>query len=168
MKLLVVNESDSVIGVKDRNELLPEDIYRVSRLVISNAKGQLLLAQRAFVKENDPGVWGMAVEGRVEENEDYESNIRKEAEEEIGIALGSIELGPKLRMTGKYNHWCQFFLYHTELDTSQLHLQEDELAAVKWYDPKTLKQEVNNNPGRFGYNFSLILETIWPTLVQPK
>lgn len=168
MSLVMVDESDNVIGVKDRDELTLNDIYRVARLVIINSKGQLLLAQRAFVKKKDPGLWGLAVEGTVEEGEDYESNIRKEAEEEIGITLGTVKLGPKLRMTGKYNHCCQFFIYNTELDSSTLQLQEEELAAVNWYEPLTLKQEVTDNPERFGYNFSFILETIWPFLCQPK
>jgi len=168
MKLVIVDKSDNVIGAKYPDKMMPDDIYRVARLVILNLNGQLLLAQRAFAKEKDPGVWGLAVEGTVEEGEDYKSNIRKEAEEEIGITLGSVEPGPKLRMTGKYNHYCQFFVYRTELDTSKLQLQVDELAAVKWYDPLTLKQEVHDSPENFGYNFGLILETIWPLLDRSK
>jgi isopentenyldiphosphate isomerase len=168
MKLVIVDESDNVIGLKDRDEVAPNDIYRVARLAILNSKGQILLAQRAFVKKKDPGVWGLAVEGTVEEGEDYETNIRKEAGEEIGVMLDSIKLGPKLRMMGKYNHQCQFYIYNADFDVSKLQLQEDELAAVKWYDPLALKQEVSDSPQSFGYNFSFILETIWPFLGLPK
>lgn len=168
MKLVVVDESDNVIGAKDRDEITSDDIYRVARLVILNSKGQLLLAQRALVKKKDPGVWGLAVEGTVEEGEDYESNIRKEAQEEIGITLDSLELGPTLRMTGKYNHQCQFFVAKLDLDASKLQLQEDELAAIKWYDPLTLKHEVHNSPEKFGYNFDFILDTVWHLLDHAK
>jgi isopentenyldiphosphate isomerase len=130
MKLIIVDEVDNIIGTKDHDSLKPTDIYRVARLLILNSKGQLLLAQRAFNKEKDPGVWGLAVEGTVEDGEDYETNIRKEAEEEIGITLESLRLGPKLRMTGRYNHQCQLFIYNADLDPSELRLQEAELAAV--------------------------------------
>lgn len=162
MKLVIVDENDKEIGSKNREELLPTDIYRVARLLIVNSERQLLMAQRALSKKKDPGLWGLAVEGTVEEGETYESNIRKEAQEEIGIELDEIALGPKLRMTGKYNHQCQFFIYHADLVTEDLLLQEDELETVQWFDLPTLKQEVASNPEKFGYNFSLILETAEP------
>jgi isopentenyl-diphosphate delta-isomerase len=169
MKIVIVDEDDNVIGAKDHNELEPDDIYRVARLLIMNTTGQLLLAQRAFTKEKDPGVWGLAVEGTVEEGEDYESNIRKEAKEEIGITLGTLKIGPKLRMAGKYNHQCQLFIYIADFDISNLHLQESELAAVKWYDPLALRREVTDQPEKFGHNFGYILNTIWPVLTdQPE
>ena len=168
MRLVIVDDTDKVIGAKDRRELEPNDIYRVARLVILNTNGQLLLAQRAFVKEKDPGVWGLAVEGTLEEGEDYEANIRKEAQEEIGITPGPLKIGPKLRMTGKYNHQCQFYIYKAGLDIAKLHLQADELADVKWYEPSTLRQEVADKPEMFGYKFSFILETVWPYLGQAE
>ncbi|HSW65779.1 MAG TPA: NUDIX domain-containing protein [Bacillota bacterium] len=164
MQIVTVNEADTVIGSKERENLASTDIYRVARLIILNSRGQVLMAQRALIKKKDPGVWGLAVEGTVEEGEDYESNIRKEAQEEIGVTLGVLNLGPRLRMTGTYNHHCQFFVFHADLDASALHLQEEELAAVQWFTPQALKQEVAEQPQKFGYNFSLILETIWPIL----
>ncbi|HEX4662379.1 MAG TPA: NUDIX domain-containing protein [Candidatus Saccharimonadales bacterium] len=162
MKLVIVDEQDTVIGGKDKDEITPQDIYRVARLLIINSKGQLLLAQRAFAKAKDPAVWGLAVEGTVEEGEDYESNIRKESQEEIGVEFDELELGPKLRMTGKYNHQCQFFICHKDLDIDTLNLQDEELAAVKWYDLKELLEEVARHPSKFGYKFNLILETARP------
>lgn len=164
MKLVITDETDTPIGIKERDALTETDIYRVARLLIINSKGQLLLAQRALTKKKDPGVWGLAVEGTLEEGETYESNIRKEASEEIGIHVDHLQLGPKLRMTGKYNHYCQFFIYKADLETASLKLQDEELAAVQWYTPETLKQEVAANPQKFGYNFALILEAVRPYL----
>ncbi|HUS26543.1 MAG TPA: NUDIX domain-containing protein [Nevskiaceae bacterium] len=160
--LTVVNENDQVIGKKAGAELLPTDIYRVARLLIVNSKGQLLLAQRARTKQKDPGLWGLAVEGTVESRETYESNIRKEAQEEIGITLGKLELGPRLRMSGKYNHHCQFFVYRADLDIQNLTLQEEELAVVQWFDVDALRHDVAAHPEIFGYNFALIAEKAFP------
>jgi isopentenyl-diphosphate Delta-isomerase len=166
MKLVIVDEADNVIGAKEKGQLKSTDIYRVARLVIINSKGQLLLAQRALSKQKDPGLWGLAVEGTVEDGEDYETNIRKEAQEEIGINLGQVKAGPTLRMTGKYNHHSRFFVCKADLDASSLQLQKEELAAVEWFDPLALRQKVDNKPEKFGYNFKLILEAIWPLLVS--
>ena len=162
--LTIVDSNDSVIGSKDKDQLSLADIYRVARLLIINSNNELLLAQRAFVKEKDPGVWGLAVEGTVEANETYETNIRKEAQEEIGITLEELELGPKLRMHGKFNHWCQFFIARIDLKIDGLILQEEELEAVEWFDRTSLQQEVKLHPEKFGYRFELILEKALPYL----
>jgi len=102
--LTIVDNGDNVIGTKHKDQLISGDIYRVARLLIINSKGELLLAQRAFAKEKDPGLWGLAIEGTVESHETDEDNIRKEAREEIGVTLSELEAGPKLRMQGKYSH----------------------------------------------------------------
>lgn len=84
-KIIIVDENDTIIGHKNRDSMEDGDMYRVSALWIQNSKGDILLAQRSFDKRNDPGKWGPAVAGTVEEGETYESNIIKEAEEEIGL-----------------------------------------------------------------------------------
>ncbi len=160
--LTLVDENDTVIGRKDSSILAATDIFRVARLLIINSKGQLLLAQRAFTKRNDPGLWGLAVEGRVEDGETYESNIRKEAAEEIGIEVDNLELGSKLRMTGKYNHYCQFFVYRADLRIDQLVLQKEEVEMAQWFDMPALQRELSAHPEKFGYRFDLILEQALP------
>lgn len=162
--LAIVDENDNVIGSKRKDQLSSDDIYRVARLLIINSKNELLLAQRAFVKEKDPGTWGLAVEGTVEAHETYETNIRKEAEEEVGIILGELELGAKLRRRGKFNHWCQFFIARTDLDVEELALQEEEVEAVRWIDKASLLREVELHSEKFGYRFELILEKTLPYL----
>ena len=51
----LVNEQDEIIGYKERAEIKTEDIYRVSALRITNSQGEILVAQRAFTKKNNPG-----------------------------------------------------------------------------------------------------------------
>jgi len=162
--LTIVDNDDNAIGDKHKDQLSPDDIYRVARLLIINSKHELLLAQRSFIKKNDPGLWGLAVEGTVEAHETYESNIRKEAQEEVGITLSNLELGPKLRMHGKYNHWCQFFISRGELRLDELVLQEEELETVSWFDKATLQADTKLHPEKFGYRFDLILEKVLPYL----
>ena len=72
-KIILVNENDEIIGYKERGTLDKEDIYRVSALWIQNSKGEILLAQRSFNKNNNPRKWGPAVAGTNDEGESYES-----------------------------------------------------------------------------------------------
>ena len=110
MRIPFVNENDEVVEVfegKNWGDLHPESIYRVSSLWITNSKGEVLLARRAFNKKHDPGKWGPAVSGTVEEGETYESNIIKETEEELGIKSLKPIAGLKLRVKNKYNYFNQ-------------------------------------------------------------
>ena len=53
VRIIIVDESDEVIGYKERGTLNPEDIYRVSALSVENSIGQVLLAQRKFTKKRN-------------------------------------------------------------------------------------------------------------------
>jgi isopentenyldiphosphate isomerase len=50
----IVNLDDEIIGYKERSEITLQDIYRVSALWIENSKGEILLAQRGFMKKHNP------------------------------------------------------------------------------------------------------------------
>src|SRR3989344_2570418 len=108
-KTIIVDEHDNPIGLKDREDITSEDIYRVSLLWITNSKGEILLARRAYTKSHDPGKWGPAVAGTVEEGETYESNIIKEAEEELGLTNLKLVSGARLRKRTNYNYFVQQF-----------------------------------------------------------
>jgi len=86
MKIPIVNEQDEIIKVVDIKDRKPGEICRITGLWLTDPEGNILLAQRAFNKKLSPGLWGPAAAGTVEEGETYESNIIKEAEEEIGLA----------------------------------------------------------------------------------
>jgi isopentenyldiphosphate isomerase len=105
IKIIIVNEKDEIIGFKERSKVKTDDIYRVSALWAENAKGDILMAQRAFSKMNSPGKWGPAVAGTVEEGETYDSNITKEAEEEIGLVNSKFGKGEKVRVFGEHNYF---------------------------------------------------------------
>ena len=81
--ITIVNLDDEIIGYKPRSEITSQDVYRVSALWIENSKGEILLAQRGFMKRNNPGKWGPAVAGTIDKGESYEENMYKEAEEEL-------------------------------------------------------------------------------------
>ena len=85
MKIPIVDENDNIIGYKDREHKRSEDIFRITHVWIFNKKNQFLIAKRHHSKKVSPNKWSPAVAGTVEEGESYESNARKEAEEELGL-----------------------------------------------------------------------------------
>ncbi|TSA45734.1 NUDIX domain-containing protein [bacterium] len=154
----IVNENDEVIGSKPRGEVDPQkDIYRVSGLWITNSKDEILLAQRKFTKVNDPGKWGPAVAGTLEEGETHESNIYKEAEEEIGLTGVKFKLGPKNRRREPRNYFGQWFLANVDRNIEDFKIQEEEVEKIAWVPKAELIEGFKNNPERYIPSMSKII-----------
>ncbi len=149
MRIPIVDENDDIIEYRERDNRDLNAIYRVSSLWITDTNGNILLARRAFNKSHDPGKWGPAVAGTVEEGETYEQNIIKEAEEEIGLKNIKPIFGIKKRRNTKWNYFVQDFLLTLPAGFSDFKIQEDEVAEIKWFSEEELKKELKENPDDF-------------------
>jgi len=148
-KIVIVNEKDEIIGNKLRNEIKSKDVYRVSALWITNSKKEILLAQRAFTKKNDPGKWTTAVAGTIEEGESYDSNIIKEAKEELRLYNIKPQKGQKIRVYGEHNFFCQWYTLVLDKPLEYFVFSKEEVRSIKWFTPKALAKEVEKNPDNF-------------------
>ena len=149
-KVIIVDENDKEIGLKERGLLEYEDIYRISGLWLSNSKGEVLLAQRNFSKKHNAGMWGPAVSGTVEEGETYESNIYKESDEEIGLTDCKYKLGPKIYMDdGVQKFFVQWFVCEQDRDVDEFDIQADEVEQIKWIPRSQLVKDVEENPDNY-------------------
>jgi len=164
LPMQVVDKNDNIIGIKDRSEIdFNKDIYRVSALWLTNSKGEVLIAQRKLTKDRDPGLWGPAVAGTIEKGETYESNIYKEAEEEIGLTGVKFKTGPKLFVSPKdaptpRSFFGQWFFGECDLAADKFILQEEEVEAVKWIKPKDLKQDIQQHPEIYTPTMAIVVE----------
>jgi isopentenyldiphosphate isomerase len=150
MKIQIVDSQDQLIGVKERSQIdYVVDIYRVSALWITNASGQTLLARRSLQKDKDPGKWGPAVAGTIDEGETYDDNIYKEALEEIGLEGLAFTKGPKTRITHPRNYFCQWYFVSLDRQVDGFVMQADEVDALEWVDVAHLKQELQTNPDKY-------------------
>jgi isopentenyl-diphosphate Delta-isomerase len=159
-RITIVNDQDEVIGHKERSTLVKEDIYRVAALWITNSEGDILLAQRQLSKRHDPGKWGPAVAGTVDEGETYESNIIKEAEEEIGLKDIKPTLGPKRRISNEDNYFCQWYKLTTDKPAEDFTIQEEEVKQVKWFSKAELQKELQERPYNFLTGFEWAAEKL--------
>lgn len=149
LRIIIVNGQDEFIGHKERHGIAKDDIYRVAALWVTNSRGDILLAQRKFTKSHDPGKWGAAAAGTLDEGETYESNLIKEAEEELGLKNIKPALGPKNRVTGEHNYFEQWYTLKIDTLAEDLTIQEDEVEQVKWFTRAELERDLRDHPNKY-------------------
>jgi isopentenyldiphosphate isomerase len=102
-----------------------------------------------LTKKHDPGKWGPAVAGTVEENESYESNIIKEASEELGLINIKMEKGPKIKNNGIHHYFTQWFVTAIDKPLDYFKVQKIEVMEIKWFDKSQLERETKEHPEQF-------------------
>jgi len=159
-RIQIVTGNDQLITCKDRDKVdYKRDIYRVSALWLANSKGEVLLAKRKMTKDKDPGKWGPAVAGTLEEGETYESNIYKEAEEKLGIKGVKFSLGPKIRVSKPRNYFCQWFRLTLDRTIEEFTVQEEEVEEITWVAREKLVEDMRKNPQNYIPTMDKIFKT---------
>jgi isopentenyldiphosphate isomerase len=87
--LIQVTEEDDVIGPVARSRVHgnPGLIHRSVHVLVLGPDGRLLLQKRSARKDTQPGKWDTSVGGHVGFGQTYEEAARREALEELGLAL---------------------------------------------------------------------------------
>jgi isopentenyl-diphosphate delta-isomerase len=151
-RIVIVDDTDTEIAVKEKSEMSPDDRYRVSAIWITNTAGDILLAKRAATKNHDPGKWATAVAGTVEEGEDYLTNAVKEAQEELGLTIAPGELVPGFKhfvARERGGFFCQWYWYTRDIAPDELVLEPWEVADVCWVSEERLREWVAAHPEEF-------------------
>jgi len=154
MQIPVVNEQDEVIGYKERSDRDSGQITRVTGLWVTDENGNILLAQRARHKKNNPGLWGPAVSGTIEKDETYESNIIKEAKEEINLEGFDFVPAKKFRMSTDHEYFAHWFTVIVPHDYP-LKKEDNEVETIKWFSKEELLKLTKEKPEIFLLSFPM-------------
>lgn len=149
MKIPIVNRQDRIIAYKDRDRVEKNDIYRVAALWVSNERGDILLARRAWTKKHNPGMWGPAVAGTVEKGETYRQNIIKEAREEIGLKSIKPKAGKKEFREQEHRYFVQLYHLVENKNISEFKIQKKEVAEIRWWPQQDLVHALKRTPAQF-------------------
>lgn len=87
--------------------------------------------------------------GTVEEGETYESNIIKEAKEELGIEGFTLVKGSKRFRSGKHTRFSQSFVTQIDQPIEYFHPDPIEVASVMWISMPELKKDCKATPTIF-------------------
>jgi len=93
--LIQVTDDDVVLGPVARSRVHgnPALIHRSVHVLVLGTDGRLLLQKRSLRKDTQPGKWDTSVGGHVGFGQSYEEAARREAAEELGLNLGTLEEG---------------------------------------------------------------------------
>ena len=164
-QIVVVDQQDQVLGLKRPAECCHDDIYRVTALWVTNAAGEVLLAQRKHSKLLYPGKWGPAVSGTLEPGESYRANIYREAEEEIGLTGLRFQLGPKrLVDDGQRRYFCQWYTAQLDREIADFAVQQDEVEKIAWITREELAKKITQQPADYIPQFTSWFELLSPSV----
>ncbi|MES2930687.1 MAG: NUDIX domain-containing protein [Patescibacteria group bacterium] len=131
----------------------------MAALWVFNEKNEVLIARRSKIKKHHPNLWGPSVAGSVEEGETYQSNILKEANEEIGLRLDTVTAGPKIRVSSIHEYFTQWFFAKVS-SQAQFTLQEGEVEEIKWIRVLDLENLYSKQPELFLPSFTRAISVI--------
>lgn len=107
------------------------DYHMVVAACIFNERGRLLIQQRQPFKEGFPNLWDVTAAGSALQGETSQQAMERELREELGLALDLSKIRPNLTMNFDRG-FEDFYLLERDVDTAALHLQPEEVQAVKW------------------------------------
>lgn len=159
--VVLITEQDEPIGLMEKQEAhVAGVLHRAFSVFIFNAKGELLIQQRAFEKYHTPGKWTNTCCSHPREGETYEEGASRRLQEEMGFTC-PIEY----QFNFIYKADVGQGLTEHELDhvfkgvyNEEPVINPEEVAAYKWIDFDELQQDIQNNPEQYTPWFRIILK----------
>lgn len=115
-----------------RGTKVPEGLYRlVVHVCIFDHEGRMLIQQRQPFKQGWSNYWDLTVGGCAVAGDTSRTAAEREVREEIGLELDLSDIRPSLTLNfdGGFD---DYYVLTREMDLSSLHLQEEEVQAVRW------------------------------------
>lgn len=126
-------------------------MIKVAILWIVNEQGEILLAQRAHHKAQDPGVWGTAAAGKLEPGENFDDAVVRETKEELGLT--TVHYTPRFLFEKEFAHpdgeLRRFGIYYAMLPkvkSDLIRLDANEVAGFAWLTLAAIKEKMAKNP----------------------
>lgn len=151
----LVDSNNQLLGVsKPRPHVHRDgDWHRAIDIWILNSKRELLLQKRSLEKESYPGLWEVSCSGHISAGDESLPSALRELEEELGIkaAPENLQLVFQVKEScstnnGTFinNEFKDVYLLKADLTPDQLHLQTEEVSAVKWITINELQTQHNS------------------------
>jgi isopentenyl-diphosphate delta-isomerase len=167
---MLVDEHDVWIGTADKAAVHRTGaLHRALSIFITNAKGELLLQQRAESKYHSGGLWSNACCSHPTPDEPTTMAAYRRLREELGI---DTILTPLTRL--RYKAAVTNGLVENEYDhiftgewNEEVHPRPDEVMNVVWISPEALDAWLQREPEAFTAWFPVLLKA-WKAAVRKQ
>ncbi len=141
----IVDDNDSVIGTKTRDEIYTKGLsnFRVVNLFIKNSKGELWLPFRTKNKKSYPECWDVSMGGHVDSGETYEEALIRETEEELNLDLKTIPYSLLATLTPKDGVAAFMKVYETKLEEAP-NFNPDDFSEGQWFKPQVFLEMIES------------------------
>lgn len=132
--------------------------HRIIVVAIVNENNEILMQQRSYNKDKNPGMWDISCTGHISAGQDSLSAAAREINEEVSVSLGySIEVKDFRYMFSfrkeqyvSENHmdrqYYDFFILRKQgLDESNIKFQESEVEQIKFVSLSELNEMREKN-----------------------
>jgi isopentenyldiphosphate isomerase len=168
-------DGDSAGQILSRDEVHAQGLWhRTVHVWVRNAAGQLLLQQRADLKETNPGLWDVSVAGHVSAGQTSLEAALRELEEEIGLCVLEDELqylftvqSEQSDQEGHYidREFQDVYLLQKEVQLGSLFADPNEVKALAWIESAVLRKLAESrNPELVTHDQEFDL--LWPILAE--
>lgn len=129
---LYTKDREKTRKVHRRGDPLKEGEYHlVVHICIFNSKNELLIQQRQPFKEGWSNMWDLTAAGSALQGESSQQAAEREVAEEIGLKIDLSDKRPNFTINFAHG-FDDYYLLEQEVDLASLHLQEEEVQAVRW------------------------------------
>lgn len=139
----IVDKQGNTIKKVKRGKLNDAYTWKIICVWIENNQGQVLLQQRSLNKRFGPGLWTCAVEGTVENEDEYLETAKREVKEEIGLT--KFELLPTKQLLYKSDvgsRLAQGYKIICDWPIDKFAPQPEEVEKLEWRDKKTTVEQM--------------------------
>ena len=145
----IVNEKDQFVKKATRKEVRDKALlHRVSRVLVYNKFGKLLVQKRAKTKDMFPSYWDIGIAETVKSDEGYEGAALRGLVEEAGIyGISNIQLIHSFLFKIKYNsqetnELCK--VYELQYN-GNIQPQKEEIEAIDFLTATEVKDLISEN-----------------------
>lgn len=151
----VLDERGDFTGeVVSRDECHKRGLWHRAAVVfiVSTDNQRILLQLRSADKKLWPNLWDVTAGGHVLAGELGYQGVIRETKEELGIDIAKNDLeyiGTTISETERPDiinrHFNELYIVHSDVEASEITLQEEEVQDIKWFERDELLRRIKNN-----------------------
>jgi isopentenyl-diphosphate delta-isomerase type 1 len=162
--LEVVNSDNKIIGIERRGVVHATNLlHRSVHVVLMNSDNHILLQQRAWEKDSEPGKWDTSSAGHVDPGEVPLEAAERELNEELG--LNGVVLEEIFRLEASVYTGYEFVNVFLCRDDSTISPDAEEIIAWRWCSSDELQSWMEKHPDIFTSVFKTIVTYLLETKV---